>query len=503
MKELMLTLLVLLLTSTFTSAQTWTQASTGPEYIQYNPSDWGDDIKISNSEPFGKITGVAKTNGTIYIAIADTAIQAGKSIVIFRTTNYGTNWTNFLSYTGTVLPQRSKMVRTGLDSVYYFYLYNSIIYCLNVENNNFNSITTTQYRDFDVVGSSTGGLYVVADALTSTSIPRYSSANGFTTISQTGSVSTGAFPRMYMSGSGDTLILTFYGSTLTSDTISSNIRQGRYRETAPGTISSAGFQDVVTESGPKSEVQPVMYNGVVWFIYAYGTTGSIDIKYMLSTNSGANYTGPNILAGNVNTDEYWFEARHYKTGTGGLDIAYYSDSLQAGLPTNYTDKMLYRYSNATTPGTISPPVQFSQHIPGWSARMYIPAMVEIYNTSDVGVAWVGLEGTNKRVWWDRYTVVSRVTGNENEVPDNYALSQNYPNPFNPVTKIDFVLKKSGFVSLKVYDFIGREISEIVSKEMDKGGHSVTFDASGLSSGVYFYRLEVNGFTQTKKMTFVK
>ena len=81
--------------------------------------------------------------------------------------------------------------------------------------------------------------------------------------------------------------------------------------------------------------------------------------------------------------------------------------------------------------------------------------------------------------------------------------QNYPNPFNPVTKIDFALQKAGFVSLKVYDYIGREISLLVSKEMDQGAHSVTFDASGLSSGVYFYRLEVNGFTQTKKMTFVK
>mgnify|MGYP000856634798 CR=1 FL=1 len=80
---------------------------------------------------------------------------------------------------------------------------------------------------------------------------------------------------------------------------------------------------------------------------------------------------------------------------------------------------------------------------------------------------------------------------------------NYPNPFNPVTKIDFVLQKAGFVSLKVYDFIGREISELVSKEMNPGVHTVTFDASGLSSGVYFYRLEVNGFAQTKKMTFVK
>lgn len=503
MKYLILTSLVLFLSSTFISAQTWTPTeSKKPEIIQYEP-DWGGDIMISNTEPFGKLTGAAKANGTIYLAVADTAIQTGKSIVIFKSTNYGATWTNFLSYAGTVMPLRAKMVRSGLDSVYYFYLINSIIYCLNVDNNNFNSITTTTYRDFDVVASSTGGLYVVADALASTSIPRYSSANGFSTISQTGSVSTGAFPRMYMSGTGDTLILTFYGSALTSDTISSTIRVGRYRETAPGTISSMGFQDVATETQPKSEVQPVMYGGTVWFIYTLGSTGAIDIMCRVSTNSGANYASPITLAGNTNVDEYWFEARHYTSGTGGLDIAYYSDSLQTGNPTNNTDKMLYRYSNLTSPSTFSSPVQFSGHIPEWSARLYIPAMVEIYNTSDVGVAWVGLEGTNKRVWWDRYSLISRIPGNQNEIPQTFNLKQNYPNPFNPITKIEFSIPNDKFVTLKIFDILGREVAVPVSKNIKAGNYTVDFDASKLSSGIYFYRLEAGSFSDTKKMTLIK
>lgn len=500
MKNIILAMLVLFLTDIFVTAQTWTTPTSRPEVIQYEP-DWGDDIMISDTEPFGKMTGVAKANGTIYLALPDTAIQSGKSIVIFKSTNYGNTWTNFLSYSGTVMPQRSKMVRSGLDSVYYLYLINAIIYCLNVESNSLNSITTMTYRDFDVVASSTGALYVVADALTSTSIPRYSTTNGFATISQTGSVSTGSFPRMYMSGLGDTLILTFYSPA--ADTLTGTIRQGRYRQTSNGQISSMSFMDVVPAGQTKSEVQPVFYGGVVWMIYTQGTTGAIDIKCMLSTNSGANYAAAINLAGNANVDEYWFEARHFTAGTGGLDIAYYSDSLQSGSPTNNTDKMLYRYANLTTPTAFSSPVQFSEHIPGWSARSYITAMVEIYNTSDVGVAWVGLEGTSKDVYWDRFSAVTGLHGNQNEVPQTFILKQNYPNPFNPVTQIEFTIPNDEFVTLRIFDILGREVAVMLEKNMKAGKYTTSFDGSKISSGVYFYRIEAGRFADTKKMILMK
>ncbi len=502
MKNIILALLVLSLTCFSISAQTWTQSQpTRPEIIQYE-ADWGNDVLVSSTEPFGKLTGVASANGTIYLAVPDTAIQSGKSIIIFKSTNYGNTWTNFRQYTGTVMPERSKMVRSGLDSVYYLYLINAIIYCLNVETISVNSITVMTYRDFDVVASSTGGLYVVADALTSTSIPRYSSINGFATISQTGSVSTGSFPRMYMSGNGDTLILTFYQSTGT-DTLAGTIRQGRYRESSPGQLTSIAFLTVVTETGQKPVVQPVFYGGRVWMIYSLGTTGALNIKCMLSTNSGVSYGSAVDLAANPNVDEYWFEARHYTTGTGGLDIAYYADSLQSGNPTNNTDRMLYKFANLPTPTTFSSPVQFSEYPPGWSTRMYIPAMVEIYNTSDVGVAWVGLDGSNKRVYWDRYSAVMGIPGNQNETPQTFILKQNYPNPFNPATKIEFSIPYQEFVTLRVFDILGREVAVPVEKNMKAGKYTVDFDASKLSSGVYIYRIEAGRFTDAKKMILIK
>jgi photosystem II stability/assembly factor-like uncharacterized protein len=86
---------------------------------------------------------------------------------------------------------------------------------------------------------------------------------------------------------------------------------------------------------------------------------------------------------------------------------------------------------------------------------------------------------------------------------NYALEQNYPNPFNPSTKITYVTKDQGFVSLKIYNILGNEVAELINGEVEAGNHEVTFDASGLSSGVYFYTLTTGNFTATKKMMMMK
>jgi hypothetical protein len=91
----------------------------------------------------------------------------------------------------------------------------------------------------------------------------------------------------------------------------------------------------------------------------------------------------------------------------------------------------------------------------------------------------------------------------NNIPDKYDLSQNYPNPFNPVTKISFDIPKSGFVSLKVYDVLGKEVKTLVNEVKNPGSYTVNFNASAFSSGTYFYRLESNGFVSTKKMLLIK
>src|SRR5690606_35176106 len=95
------------------------------------------------------------------------------------------------------------------------------------------------------------------------------------------------------------------------------------------------------------------------------------------------------------------------------------------------------------------------------------------------------------------------SGNSDDVVYNYELSQNYPNPFNPTTSINYQIKEKGFVSLKVFDMLGKEVANLVSETQDEGQYSVTFNANNLPSGVYVYSLKVNDFVQNNKMTLLK
>jgi hypothetical protein len=100
-------------------------------------------------------------------------------------------------------------------------------------------------------------------------------------------------------------------------------------------------------------------------------------------------------------------------------------------------------------------------------------------------------------------IINGVGNNVNAVPTEYALSQNYPNPFNPVTRISYALPKAGFVTLKIYDIMGREVRTLVNEYKTANNYSVEFNASELSSGVYFYRINVNGFSEMRKMMLIK
>jgi hypothetical protein len=90
-----------------------------------------------------------------------------------------------------------------------------------------------------------------------------------------------------------------------------------------------------------------------------------------------------------------------------------------------------------------------------------------------------------------------------EVPRTDALLQNYPNPFNPSTRLSFVISHSSFVSLKVYDVLGREIASLVNEERAPGSYEVQWDGGNSPSGIYFYRLMAGAFSDTRKMLLLR
>ena len=117
-------------------------------------------------------------------------------------------------------------------------------------------------------------------------------------------------------------------------------------------------------------------------------------------------------------------------------------------------------------------------------------MLEIYLNSLVG----GNPSTT--------TVTTRID-KQNSHPVGFMLEQNYPNPFNPTTTIGFRISKSGFVTLEVYDVLGREVATLVNAEIRPGLYQATFDASHLASGVYLYQLRAGDFIQTQRMVLAK
>jgi hypothetical protein len=122
-------------------------------------------------------------------------------------------------------------------------------------------------------------------------------------------------------------------------------------------------------------------------------------------------------------------------------------------------------------------------------------------------------GTNRDGWYVDdigvfiYTIPTEVPNNLESVY-KFSLEQNYPNPFNPITKIKYTIPSVGtslmkFVQLKVYDVLGNEVATLVNEEKPAGSYEVEFDASGLSSGIYFYKLQAGSFIDTRKMLLLK
>jgi hypothetical protein len=96
-----------------------------------------------------------------------------------------------------------------------------------------------------------------------------------------------------------------------------------------------------------------------------------------------------------------------------------------------------------------------------------------------------------------------ITKNGGDVPKEFILHQNYPNPFNPSSKINFDIAKSGNVSMSVFDITGKLITTLVNERLQPGSYEAKFDGSSYSSGIYFYRLTTESYTDTKKMILIK
>lgn len=139
---------------------------------------------------------------------------------------------------------------------------------------------------------------------------------------------------------------------------------------------------------------------------------------------------------------------------------------------------------------------------------YLAACVfytKIFGISPVGLTYYAGLPQNEALWLQQVAADVVLAANINNIsaPNEFKLEQNYPNPFNPVTRIKFTISKPAVVMIKVYDMSGKEVTALLNSKIDQGTHMITFDASSLSSGVYFYTFTTSEITLCKKMVHLK
>ena len=142
------------------------------------------------------------------------------------------------------------------------------------------------------------------------------------------------------------------------------------------------------------------------------------------------------------------------------------------------------------------------NFPKWTTEKFVIAMIMGENLNDL----ILNKTVAKIVYDSNYVIpdsISYVDSDPLESVNNFDLMQNYPNPFNPTTTIIYNVPFTSNIRIVVYDILGTEIKTLMNEEKIKGEYQLQFDATGLSSGVYYYSIFANDFAQTKKMILIK
>lgn len=245
-----------------------------------------------------------------------------------------------------------------------------------------------------------------------------------------------------------------------------------------------------------------VYSAIIYGVHIYAGAESTGVY--ISTNSGDNWSqtsfnNRDVLSIKTGGTSMYIGSEtgvHYSSDGGatwipkGLDIRYVASLiLSSGNDFAGTDQGVYYSSNDGATW-----IQKNQGLSG--DILDRPSLAESKN-------YIFASNGNSSTYRRSITEIINVTQVNQIIPDEYQLMQNYPNPFNPSTNIKFSIPQKSFVTLKIYDLQGKEISVLLNHELTSGAYEYSFNGGSLSSGTYFYRLETENFSETKSMVLLK
>lgn len=254
---------------------------------------------------------------------------------------------------------------------------------------------------------------------------------------------------------------------------------GVYGSYAGPTSTIQQFSNIVTSGNPVAPANSLIFPG------GARLKGTLGDKVYIGRSLDGSYEGIDL----TNYAKIKFEAM----GTGTMSVY---------LEVKSGNTTLYPFVNVPLTSTLT-----TREIPlssflinGQPANLSNVSMVSFQLSKSLNTSMSNFDYTVQNA-----VVVANsvgVTSNTTDVKE-YALAQNFPNPFNPSTKIAFSLPKQGNVTLKVYNMLGKEIATLVNEVRSMGNYEINFDGANLSSGVYFYKLEAEGFSEVKRMMLIK
>lgn len=252
------------------------------------------------------------------------------------------------------------------------------------------------------------------------------------------------------------------------------------------------------------------WNGWIYIVTAErnlppaGSDADVVLHY--SSNGGTSWSsGIRVNQDALNNGKVQFFPAIRVDEQGGINICYYDNRNYPSVGDSAETYM----SRSTDGGATWIDIKVSDH--AWKVKGEA-------GLGNYGGDYIGISSGNGKVWpfwYDDKTGTMQawtaevnlelvgISNGNNGIPKQFELKQNFPNPFNPNTLISFSIQKSGKVTLEVFNVSGRKIASLIDEEIEAGNYSYDFNASNLSSGVYFYKLTADGFIDTKKMILVK